>query len=51
MLANEDKVRANQRSMQTAQGQASDMTYGQNGITAENGYVHDINGKISYVGK
>ena len=51
MLANEDKARANQRSMQTAQGQASNMTYGQNGITAENGYVQDSNGKISYVGK
>jgi hypothetical protein len=37
--------------MQTAQVAASDMTYGQNGITTGNGYVQDSNSNISYVGK
>jgi hypothetical protein len=50
-LGNEERGRQNQREMSTPQMQASSLTYGSNGITRENGYVKDSNGKITYQGK
>lgn len=49
-LANEERAKQHQREMQTPQVQASEMTYGKNGITKENGFVRNSEGKISYVG-
>ena len=49
-LANEERAIQRQREMETPQVQASDMTYGANGITKENGYIRDSDGKITYVG-
>ena len=49
-LANEERAIQHRREMQTPQGQASEMTYGATGITEENGYVRDSEGKITYVG-
>ena len=49
-LANEERAIQRRREMETPQAQASDMTYGANGITKENGYIRDSDGKITYVG-
>ncbi|CAI7640761.1 unnamed protein product [Penicillium bialowiezense] len=50
-LVHEDRARQKQREMSTPQVQASSLTWGSNGITKENGWVRDSNGKISYQGK
>ncbi|KAJ5675316.1 uncharacterized protein N7477_005250 [Penicillium maclennaniae] len=50
-IANEEKAREYQRQMQSPQVQASSLAYGSNGITRENGYVQDKDGRIVYVGK
>lgn len=50
-LANEESAIQKQREMQTPQVQASEMTYGANGITEENGFQVDSEGKVTYVGK
>ncbi len=49
-LANEERAIQWQREMQMPQVQASDLGYGKNGITKENGYVKDGDGKVTYVG-
>ncbi|KIN07008.1 hypothetical protein OIDMADRAFT_174081 [Oidiodendron maius Zn] len=49
-LANEERAIQRRREMETPQAKASDMTYGANGITKENGYIRDSDGKITYVG-
>ncbi|KAL4899465.1 hypothetical protein BDW74DRAFT_183718 [Aspergillus multicolor] len=50
-VINNDRANQARREMNTGQGQASVMVYGQNGITRENGYVQDANGQIRYVGR
>lgn len=50
-IANHDRAKAEERSKNTPQGQASVMTGGANGINEANGFVTDKNGKVTYVGK
>ncbi|KAL8822542.1 MAG: hypothetical protein Q9191_006722 [Dirinaria sp. TL-2023a] len=49
-LANEERAKQRQREMETQQVQDSEMTYGVNGITEDNGFVKSSEGKISYAG-
>lgn len=49
-VVNEEKAIRRKREMQTAQVEASDTRYGKNGITEENRYYQNGEGRIYYDG-
>ncbi|PKY01177.1 hypothetical protein P168DRAFT_321594 [Aspergillus campestris IBT 28561] len=49
-VLNEDAANQRHREMQTDQVRASEMTYGKNGYTKENGYHLDKDGRMYYDG-
>ena len=49
-LVKEEKTILRNRGMQTPQVQASDMSYGKNGITQVNGFHRDDEGRVTYNG-
>ncbi|KAL4961126.1 uncharacterized protein BDV14DRAFT_204123 [Aspergillus stella-maris] len=51
MEANEARASKNAQQMSTGQVEAGSLKWGENGITAEIGYVRDKDGGIRYVGK